>query len=56
MALRFDYTNEYPTAVADMSKWIKEGKLKRKYHIESGLEKCPEYLQLLFRGGNSGKL
>jgi len=52
----FDYTNEYPEAVAEMSRWIKEGKLKRKYHIESGLEKCPEYLQLLFRGGNTGKL
>jgi len=52
----FDYTSEYPKAIAEMSKWISEGKLKRKYHIEAGLEKCPEHLQLLFRGENTGKL
>ncbi len=54
--IRFDYTSEYPKAVAEMSKWISEGRLKRKYHIKAGLEKCPEHLQLLFRGENTGKL
>ncbi|KAF8320982.1 alcohol dehydrogenase [Cantharellus anzutake] len=52
----FDFTNDYPKAVADMAQWIQEGKLKRKYHIESGLENCPRYLQMLFRGENRGKL
>ncbi|KAF8294132.1 alcohol dehydrogenase [Clavulina sp. PMI_390] len=52
----FDYVKEYPKAEADISKWIKEGKIKRKFHVEEGLEKCPEYLQMLFNGGNTGKL
>jgi hypothetical protein len=39
-----------------MAKWIGEGKIKRKYHMEEGLERCPEYLNLLFNGGNTGKL
>jgi NADPH:quinone reductase-like Zn-dependent oxidoreductase len=53
---RFDYANEYPKARADIAKWIKAGKIKRKFHIEEGLENCPEYLKLLFNGGNDGKL
>lgn len=53
---RFDYAKEYPKAEADIANWIKEGKIKRKFHVEQGLEKCPEYLQLLYNGGNSGKL
>jgi len=51
-----DYANEYPKARADIAKWIKAGKIKRKFHIEEGLENCPEYLKLLFNGGNDGKL
>lgn len=39
-----------------MGRWIAEGKIKRKFHIVEGLEKCPEYLNLLFSGGNTGKL
>jgi len=52
----FDYANEYPKAREDITKWIKAGKIKRKFHIEEGLENCPEYLKLLFSGGNEGKL
>jgi len=51
-----DYANEYAKARADIAKWIKAGKIKRKFHIEEGLENCPEYLKLLFNGGNDGKL
>lgn len=39
-----------------MAGWINEGKIKRKYHVEKGLEGCPKYLQLLYNGGNTGKL
>jgi len=52
----FDYESEYPAAEEEMAKWIHEGKLKRKYHFETGLEKCPEYLTMLYDGGNTGKL
>ena len=39
-----------------MARWIGEGKLKRKFHVVEGLEKCPEHLGLLYSGGNTGKL
>lgn len=52
----FDYQNRFAEGEADMAKWINEGKLKRKYQIEEGLEQCPQHLGLLFSGGNTGKL
>jgi NADPH-dependent curcumin reductase CurA len=33
-----------------------EGKLKRRFHIEEGLEKCPEHLNHLFEGKNTGRM
>jgi len=53
---RYDYAKDYPRAEADIAGWIKDGKMKRKFHYESGLEKCPEHLGLLYSGGNTGKL
>lgn len=55
-SFRMDYTQRFPEAVQDMARWISEGKLKRKFHIVEGLEKCPEHLNLLYTGGNTGKL
>jgi len=52
----FDYEQQYPEAIKEMAGWISEGKLKVKYHVEKGLEGCPKYLNLLFTGGNTGKL
>jgi len=52
----FDYADRFPEAVKDISKWIAEGRIMRKYHIVRGLEKAPEALPLLFTGGNTGKL
>ncbi|KDQ15908.1 hypothetical protein BOTBODRAFT_130652 [Botryobasidium botryosum FD-172 SS1] len=52
----FDFYQQFDEAVAEMSQWMREGSLKRKFHIEEGLEKCPEYLPLLYSGGNTGKL
>jgi NADPH-dependent curcumin reductase CurA len=52
----FDYKDRYAEGETEMAKWIKEGKLKRKYQIEEGLEECPQHLGLLFSGGNTGKL
>lgn len=53
---RFDYVKQYPTAIEEISKWIADGTLKRKFHIVEGLTKAPEALPLLFTGGNTGKL
>ncbi|KAG9104843.1 hypothetical protein FRC06_008073 [Ceratobasidium sp. 370] len=52
----FDYKDKFAQGEADMAKWIKEGKLKRRYQVEEGLEQCPQHLGLLFSGGNTGKL
>jgi len=53
---RFDYEDRFPEALADLGKWIAEGRIVRKYHIVEGLEKAPEVLLLLFTGDNTGKL
>lgn len=42
--------------MADLGKWIAEGRIARKYHIVQGLEKAPAALPLLFTGDNTGKL
>jgi NADPH-dependent curcumin reductase CurA len=52
----FDYKDKFAEGEEEMAKWIKEGKLKRRYQIEEGLEQCPQHLGLLFSGGNTGKL
>jgi len=52
----FDYVDRYPEALRDLSKWVSEGRIVRKFHIVEGLEKAPEALPLLFTGGNTGKL
>jgi hypothetical protein len=54
--LVFDYADRFPEALADLSKWISEGRITRKYHVVEGLEEAPESLPLLFSGGNTGKL
>jgi NADPH-dependent curcumin reductase CurA len=52
----FDYADRYPIAVAEMSKWIKEGSFNTRENIVEGLNKFPEALQMLFEGKNFGKL
>ncbi|KAH9002961.1 alcohol dehydrogenase [Lactarius hatsudake] len=51
-----DYADRFPEALTNLSKWISEGRLVRKFHIIERLEKAPESLPLLFSGGNIGKL
>ena len=51
-----DYTDRFPEAFTNLSKWISEGRIIRKFHIVERLEKAPESLPLLFSGGNEGKL
>jgi len=52
----FDYAPQYPAALADLGKWLAEGKLKRKFHVIEGIENAPAALPLLYSGGNTGKL
>ena len=52
----FDYFDQYPRAVEEMSSWISEGRLKTKEHIVSGIENFPSTLLMLYTGKNFGKL
>lgn len=52
----FDYAARYPEAVKEISSWLADGSLKRKYQIVEGLDKAPEAMAMLYSGGNTGKL
>jgi NADPH-dependent curcumin reductase CurA len=51
-----DFMPRYPEGREQLAKWIGEGKIKRRYHVVNGIEKCPEALKMLFEGVNTGKL
>ncbi|KAG8886620.1 hypothetical protein FRB97_000039 [Tulasnella sp. 331] len=53
----FDYTPRFDEALGAIMKWKQEGKLKRmKFHVENGLESCPDALRTIFAGVNTGKM
>ena len=51
-----DYMNRAGEAVADLSKWLAEGRIKYRIDEVEGLERAPEALNRLFDGQNIGKL
>jgi len=51
-----DYVGRWPEAQAEMAAWLEAGRLRHAEHIVEGLEKAPDALNLLFTGGNSGKV
>ena len=52
----FDYASRYGEGAREMAGWMREGKLKHREDIVTGLETFPETLLKLFRGENVGKL
>ncbi len=53
----FDYMKDYPEAIENLGKWHAEGKLHLREDIrEGGIDAYPDVLNLLFNGGNNGKL
>jgi NADPH-dependent curcumin reductase len=53
----FDWANRVPEAISQLGAWHKEGKLKIREDVrEGGLETFPDVLNLLYTGGNLGKL
>lgn len=52
----FDFIARYPEAVADISDWLKAGKMRTKEHIFKGIENFPAVLKKLYTGKNFGKL
>jgi NADPH-dependent curcumin reductase len=53
--LVFHFLARYPEAIAEMSKWYAEGKLKNQVDLQQGLENAPKTIIRLFTGANFGK-
>jgi NADPH-dependent curcumin reductase CurA len=51
-----DYIGRFPEAQAEMAGWLASGQIKAAEHIVEGLERAPEALNMLFTGGNTGKV
>jgi NADPH-dependent curcumin reductase len=51
----WDFASQMPQFLADMSAWLREGRLKYKEDITDGLENAPRELIGLLRGRNFGK-
>jgi hypothetical protein len=53
----FDWADRIHEAIRDLGKWHAEGKLKIREDVrEGGLDAFPDVLNLLYTGGNQGKL
>ncbi|VWX59928.1 putative NADP-dependent oxidoreductase YfmJ [Burkholderiales bacterium 8X] len=52
----FDYAGRYPEAIAEMSAYLKDGRMKSREDVVEGIENFPEALNRLFSGQNFGKL
>ena len=51
-----DYVNRADAALADLSRWMTEGKIKYRVDVVDGLENAPKAVNKLFDGSNKGKL
>lgn len=51
-----DYAPHFQAAAMQLGQWLMQGKLKSRETIVEGLESAPEALNMLFDGGNTGKL
>jgi NADPH-dependent curcumin reductase CurA len=54
--LVLDYGARFTEAAMELAKWKMMGKLKDRQTVVEGLEKAPDALNMLFTGGNIGKL
>ena len=50
------YREQFPEMETNLTQWASEGKIHMQEHIVSGLERFPEALEMLFKGGHRGKL
>ena len=51
-----DYLDRFPEGQMEMAQWVAAGKVKFAVHLVDGLEQAPSALNLLFTGGNRGKV
>ena len=51
-----DYMNRAQEAMAELGKWLAEGKIKYRVDVVEGIENAPLAINKLFEGSNKGKL
>lgn len=51
-----DYLARFSEGQAEMATWVADGRVKFAVHVVEGLEQAPAALNLLFTGGNTGKV
>jgi NADPH-dependent curcumin reductase CurA len=54
--LILDYASRFQDAAMELGKWKMMGKLKDRQTVVEGIEKAPDAINMLFTGGNIGKL
>lgn len=54
--LILDYAARFTEAAMELGKWKMMGKLKDRQTVVEGLEEAPDAINMLFTGGNTGKL
>jgi NADPH-dependent curcumin reductase CurA len=54
--LLLDYFDRFPEAQGALAAWLAEGGITHNEHVIDGLERTPEALNMLFTGGNTGKM
>ena len=52
----YSWTDRYPEGIAQMSQWIKDGKLKYREQLLEGFENLPRALIGILQGENMGKM
>jgi hypothetical protein len=54
--LVFDHNDRLPAMLADITGWLRDGKLQYAETVVDGLENAPDAFLSLLRGGNTGKM
>jgi NADPH-dependent curcumin reductase CurA len=54
--LILDYLDWFPAGQLEMAGWVMEGRIQHREHMVQGLAHAGEALNLLFSGGNTGKV
>src|SRR5665213_1710995 len=53
--LAFDYAARFPEAIAQLSAWIREGRLRYREEFLDGIDAAPDAIAGLYRGENLGR-
>jgi NADPH-dependent curcumin reductase CurA len=51
-----DHGDRQPAMIADVTRWLREGKLQHAETVVDGLQNAPTAFINLLRGGNTGKM